>query len=149
MARRSRKKGKSTNLLLIGIMVCTAGGMGLMYSAFSYFSSVRRSEQVNSDFSISDYRRDGSRFATTGNVYRLRGKVESIETVGNARLVCISMKGQKNERLPLLVPQDAKLDVNLSRNKTYIFNVSCRTGVDGDGNQVKGVLIVNNVTSDK
>lgn len=97
------------------------------------------------DFSVADYRRDGSRFASSGNVYVFDGRVENIETIGNARVVSISIANNPDERLPLLVPSHANLRVNLTRGDRFIFETTCRTGRTDDGKQVKGVLIVKNV----
>lgn len=97
------------------------------------------------NFRISEYRQDGSRFASSGNVYVFDGRVENIETVGNERLVSISIPDNPDERLPLLVPGDVKLRVNLTRGDRFIFETTCRTGKTSDGKQVKGVLIVKNV----
>ena len=144
MARRSRKKKNKKTLLLVA---ATAAVTALLVLLMVFFRSNRAADQVSRDFSVEKYRRDGSRFASTGNNYRLEGTVENIETVNNARVVSISLKGQENERLPLLVPADSDIGVNLNRNKTYVFTVSCRTGVDEENKQVKGVLIVNAVTT--
>lgn len=102
-------------------------------------------EQQTADtrFSISDYRRDASRL--TGNRYRLEARVENIETLGNDRMVAVSIPGNKQERLPLLVKKGATGRVNLTRGDTFVFEVECRTGRSADGAEVKGVLVVNSV----
>ncbi len=107
--------------------------------------SAARGLEPTPNFRIAEYRQDGSRFASSGNVYVFDGRVENIETVGNARLVSISIPDNPDERLPLLVPGDVKLRVNLTRGDRFIFETTCRTGKMGDGKQVKGVLIVKNV----
>ena len=107
--------------------------------------SAARGLEPTPNFRIAEYRQDGSRFASSGNVYVFDGRVENIETVGNARLVSISIPDNPDERLPLLVPGDVKLRVNLTRGDRFIFETTCRTGKTGDGKQVKGVLIVKNV----
>ena len=104
-----------------------------------------RGLEPSPNFRISEYRQDGSRFASSGNVYVFDGRVENIETVGNERLVSISIPDNPDERLPLLVPGDVKLRVNLTRGDRFIFETTCRTGKTSDGKQVKGVLIVKNV----
>lgn len=107
--------------------------------------SAARGLEPTPNFRISEYRQDGSRFASSGNVYVFDGRVENIETVGNERLVSISIPDNPDERLPLLVPGDVKLRVNLTRGDRFIFETTCRTGKTSDGKQVKGVLIVKNV----
>ena len=97
------------------------------------------------NFRISDYRRDGSRFASAGNHYVFDGRVESIETIGNDRIISISLPDNPDERLPLLIPANVRLRANLTRGDRFIFETSCRTGKTEDGEQVKGVLIVKNV----
>lgn len=94
-------------------------------------------------FSIADYRRDASRL--TGNSYRLTARVENIETLGNDRLVAVSIPGNKQERLPLLVKAGTTGRVNLTRGDTFIFEVDCRTGRTAEGAEVKGVLVVTSV----
>ncbi len=99
---------------------------------------------VAQDFSIREYRHDGSRLAVPGNRYYLEGRIENIETLGNDRIVAISMMNNRNERLPLLVTKDTRLDVNLTRKDVFIFEVECRTGRDAGGNEIKGILVVKN-----
>ncbi len=106
----------------------------------------RESEPVAS-FRIADYRRDGSRFASAGNTYVFDGRVENIETIGNSRIVSISIQDNPDERLPLLVPGDVRLRANLTRGDHFIFETTCTTGKAQDGSQVKGVLIVRNAQS--
>lgn len=97
------------------------------------------------DFSIKAYRKDASRL--TGNRYRIVGRVENIETLGNDRLVAVSIDGTEQERLPLLVRQGVTGKVNLSRGDSFIFNVDCCTGQDAAGKEVKGILVVRKVES--
>lgn len=97
------------------------------------------------NFRISDYRRDGSRFASSGNSYVFEGTIESIETIGNDRVVCISIPNNPDERLPLFIPGNVRIRTNLTRGDRFLFEASCRTGMSSDGSQVKGVLIVKNV----
>lgn len=146
MARRSvrSKKKKKKDVVLVAV---TAACVLLLVFAMQAVKSAGVQSQPDTSFRIADYRSDGSRFASSGNRYLLEATVESIETSGNARIVCVSMKGQDKERLPLLVPNNKKLSINLTRNKTFLFDVSCRTGMDAQGRQVKGVLLVNDVTT--
>lgn len=102
------------------------------------------SMEPTADFRIADYRQDGSRFASSGNVYVFDGRVESIETIGNDRLICISIPHNPDERLPLLVPGGAT-KVNITRGDRFLFVASCRTGLSDEGEQVKGVLVVTRV----
>lgn len=142
-SRRGRKSGGNATSLLVGIGALVLIGIGV--ALFSGNSSENGKIGKPQDFNIAEYRQDGSRFASSGNRYVLEGKVENIETRGDDRVVAISMKGNPRERLPLLVPGSAKLSVNLTRGDTFIFELSCRTGRDADGNEVRGILVVNNV----
>ncbi|MBR5879371.1 MAG: hypothetical protein IKY91_07425 [Akkermansia sp.] len=145
--RRSRKtKGNAKALLamVIGAVVLLAG-VGFFYAS----PSGKRSSGTPQNFSIREYRNDGSRMAVPGNRYLLEGRVENIETIANNRLVSISLKNNRNERLPLLVPSDTKLNVNLTRKDNFLFEVECRTGRDAAGNEVKGILVVKNADSTK
>ena len=144
MARSSRRgRGKKTNVTPLII-----GGLGLLVvllAAMLFFKPSSRSNTAAKPFNIAQYRQDGSRFASTGNRYVLEGKVENIETHGDNRMVAISMANNRNERLPLLVPGANQLPINITRGDTFIFDVSCRTGRDAAGNEVKGILVVNDV----
>lgn len=146
MARRSGKSRKNNKKNLL-IVAATAACVLLMVFVMQVVESARVQAQPDTKFSIAEYRSDGSRFASSGNRYLLEATVESIETIGNARVVSVSLKGQSNERLPLVVLNDKNLSINLTRNKTFLFDVSCRTGTDAEGHQVKGVLLVNDVTT--
>lgn len=140
-SRRGRKRGGGAKPLLMGIGALVVAGIGIMVFKPDSAGSSRKPQP----FDISQYRQDGSRFASTGNRYVLEGKVENIETHRDDRVVAISMRDNPRERLPLLVPGSAKLRVNLTRGDTFIFELSCRTGQDADGNEVRGILVVNNV----
>lgn len=102
-------------------------------------------KQGGGSFPIEEYRRDGSRFASSGNRYFIEGRVENIEGVGNARVVSISVRNSRQERLPLLVRDDTTLPLNLTRGDTFVFEVECRTGKDAEGGDVKGILLVRDV----
>lgn len=144
-ARHSKKKGGAAALLLILGGVGVAALIALLGSGVLRKSSVRGLEPT-AHFRIADYRKDGSRFASAGNSYVFDGRVENIETIGNDRVVCISLADNPDERLPLLVPAQVNLrGVNLTRNDRFIFQVSCRTGTTPEGEQVRGVLVVNKV----
>ncbi len=105
-------------------------------------------QKVNQDsrFSIADYRQDASRL--TGNTYQLSARVENIETLGNDRLVAVSLPSNKQERLPLLVRSGVSGRVNLTRGDTFTFHVVCRNGQDDEGREVKGVMIVEKVEAE-
>ena len=60
-------------------------------------------------------------------------------------MVAVSIRGNRNELLPLLLLGTPPSGVNITRGDKFIFDVSCRTGRDSAGNEVKGVLIVNDV----
>lgn len=144
MARSSRRgRGKKKNMTPLII-----GGLCLLVTLLAgmlFFKPSARSGNEAKPFNIAQYRQDGSRFASTGNRYVLEGKVENIETHGNNRMVAISMKNNRHERLPLLVLGSIPLQINITRGDTFIFDVSCRTGRDSAGNEVKGILVVNDV----
>ncbi len=141
----SRKKGKQ-NLVPVFIGVSIIAVLALiMGSGVLKKGSAARGLEPTPNFRVAEYRQDGSRFASSGNVYVFDGRVENIETIGNARLVSISIPENPDERLPLLVQGDTKLRVNLTRGDRFIFETTCRTGKTSEGQQVKGVLIVRNV----
>lgn len=148
MARRRSRKDKNSKAALLPLILGSAvlvGGIG--YALFA--SSDIRTLGTPQDFSIAEYRNDGSRMAVPGNQYVLEGRVENIETIAENRIVSISLKNNPKERLPLFVPKEKKLNVNLSRKDTFLFQVECRTGRDASGNEVKGILVVKNADSTK
>ncbi len=144
MARRkARKGGKGKGKggmmpLLIG------GAVAAAIAAMFLLKPTAGPQQAKiSSFSIPEYRaKGGSTFI--GNHYTLEGKVENIISRGNDRLVSISLKGDSRERLPLLVKGSSA--VNLSRGDSFIFEVDCTTGQDAEGQPVKGILVVKNVS---
>lgn len=148
MARRRSRKTKGSAKILLPMVI---GGMVLLAGVGFFFASpsVKRSSGKPQEFSIREYRNDGSRMAVPGNRYFLEGRVENIETIGNSRIVAVSLKNNRNERLPLLVRKDTVLKVNLTRKDSFLFEVECRTGRDASGNEVKGILIVKNADSTK
>ena len=101
---------------------------------------------AESRFSVADYRMDASRL--TGNSYRLKGRVENIETLGNDRLVAVSLPNNSQERLPLLVRSGVTGRVNLTRGDSFVFDVVCRNGQDEQGLDVKGIMIVESVSAE-
>lgn len=145
MARSSRrgrgKKKNSTPLIMGGLLLLVVILAGMLF-----FKPSAKSNEPK-PFSIAQYRQDGSRFASTGNRYIFEAKVESIESHGDNRMVAVSMRNNRNERLPLLVLGSTSLQMNITRGDTFIFDVSCRTGKDAAGNEVKGILVVNDVTT--
>ncbi len=131
---------KTTPLIMGGLCVLLVLLVGMLF-----FKPSSRSGTEPQKFSIAQYRQDGSRFASTGNRYILEGRVESIESHGDTRIVAVSMSNNRNERLPILVPGDVKLQTNITRGDSFIFDVSCRTGRNAEGQEVKGILVVNDV----
>ncbi len=144
MARRKsrkggRNKGNSTSMLIMAGVAVVA----VIIAFFALRSSGDGAEARVSDFRIGEYReKGGSTFI--GNHYTLEGKVENIVSLGNSRLVSVSMKGNRNERLPLLVPGDVR--ANLSRGDSFLFDVECSNGKDAEGLPVKGIFLVKKVT---
>lgn len=147
MARRSKRKSRRGNsntpmLLIVAavvVLVVVAGALALK-------PSQREQSQAHGQgqsFSVEDYRRDASRF--TGNVYRIEGRVEHIETQGNDRIVAVAVPGNRQERLPLLVRSGVAGRVNLTRGDSFLFEVECCTGHTDDQREVKGVLVVRHV----
>ncbi len=124
--------------------------LGAIIYIFSLFSGGGTSSLASKakPFKTADYRRDGSRFASTGNTYVIEGRVEHIETRHDDRLIIISSSGNQDERLPLLLPSENKIDVNITRGDSFYFEVECKTGRSEDGSQVKGILIVTNAAID-
>jgi len=139
-SRRGRKKKSNNTPLIIGGLVVLVIVLGAMLVGKPQVRS-----QNPSFFDVAKYRMDGSRFASTGNRYKIEGTVESIETHGDNRMVAVSVRGNERELLPLLVLGSTPLEVNLTRGDVFVFDVSCRTGRDESGQEVKGILVVNDV----
>ncbi len=144
MARRKSRKGRKNKgnsipmLIMAGVAV-----VAVLVAFFALRSSGGDAEARVTDFRIGEYReKGGSTFI--GNHYTLAGKVENIVSVGNSRLVSVSLKDNRNERLPLLVPGDVR--ANLSRGDSFLFDVECRNGKDAEGLPVKGVFLVTKVS---
>ena len=142
--RRSSKNKKSQLPLVLG------GGGGVLPLAVVAAVLMKPSETPtdaeDSRFSVADYRQDASRL--TGNTYRLNGRVENIESLGNDRMVAISLPGNAQERLPLLVRSGVTGRVNLTRGDNFIFHVVCRNGKDEQGHDVKGIMVVEKVETE-
>lgn len=142
--RRSSKNKKSQLPMILG------GVGGVLLLAIGAAVAMKPSDSANtaaeSRFSVADYRMDASRL--TGNTYRLKGRVENIETLGNDRLVAVSLPNNKLERLPLLVRSGVTGRVNLTRGDSFVFDVVCRNGQDEQGLDVKGIMIVESVSAE-
>ncbi len=143
--RRSSKNKKSQLPLILG----GGGGVLLLALAAAMVMKPAAEHQESSPdtrFSVADYRLDASRL--TGNTYRLKARVENIETLGNDRLVAVSLPGNKQERLPLLVRSGVSGRVNLTRGDSFVFYVVCSNGKDEQGLDVKGVMVVEKVETE-
>ena len=146
MARKRRSsKNKKSQLPMI------LGGVGVVLllaigAAVAMKPSDSAASAAESRFCVADYRMDASRL--TGNTYRLKGRVENIETLGNDRLVAVSLPNNKQERLPLLVRSGVTGRVNLTRGDSFVFDVVCRNGQDEQGLDVKGIMIVESVSAE-
>lgn len=142
--RRSSRNKKSQLPLILG------GGGGVLLlavvAALVMKPSESREDSPDSRFSVADYRQDASRL--TGNSYRLKARVENIESIGNDRLLAVSLPGNPQERLPLLVRSGSAGRVNLTRGDTFLFHVVCRNGKDEQGLDVKGVMVVEKVETE-
>ena len=142
MARRKKKKGSGSSRTPLAI--CIGAAAALVVGALALSGGHKRGTAAASqNFRISDYRTDASRF--TNNRYSIEGRVENIETLGNDRLIAISIPGNKQERLPLLVRSGVAQGVNLTRGDTFRFDVECCTGHDDEQKEIKGVLVVRRV----
>ena len=139
--RRSSKDKKSQMPMILG----GAGGVAVLVVAAAMVMkpSETPASAQESRFSISDYRQDASRL--TGNTYRLEARIENIESIGNDRLVAVSLPNNVQERLPLVVPNGVTGRVNLTRGDTFVFYVKCRNGKDEQGLDVKGIMLVEKV----
>ncbi len=145
MARRRARKGSKSKGSKNGQLPWIVGGaVAVAIAAMLIFRpSGGGTPQAVSDFRIAEYReKGGSTFI--GNHYTLEGKVENIISLGNDRLVSVSLPGNSRERLPLLVRGSSA--VNLSRGDTFLFEVDCVSGQNAEGQPVKGVLVVKNVS---
>ena len=142
--RRSSKNKKSQLPMILG------GVGGVLLLAIGAAVAMKPSDSAEtaaeSRFSVADYRMDASRL--TGNTYRLKARVENIETLGNDRLVAVSLPNNQQERLPLLVRSGVTGRVNLPRGDTFVFDVVCRNGQDEQGLDVKGIMIVESVSAE-
>ncbi len=142
MARRKskgNKKGVNPTAVIIGAVAAVL--LGIL--AFAGGGSKRVADNNSRNFSIADYRTDASRY--TNNRYSIEGRVENIETLGNDRLIAISIPGNNQERLPLLVRSGVAQGVNLTRGDSFLFEVECCTGHDDNQKEIKGVLVVRRV----
>ncbi len=144
MARRRARKGSKSKGTQGQMPWIIGGAVAIAIAAMLIFKpSGGGKPQAVSDFSIAEYReKGGSTFI--GNRYTLEGKVENIISRGNDRLVSVSLAGNSRERLPLLVKGGSA--VNLSRGDSFLFEVHCVSGQDAEGQPVKGVLVVKNVS---
>ena len=142
--RRSSKNKKSQLPLVLG-----GGGAVLLLTivAALVMKPAKDGDVAHGTrFNVADYRYDASRL--TGNSYRLKARVEHIETLGNDRVVAVSLPDNPQERLPLLVRSGVCGRVNLTRGDTFEFQVVCRNGRDADGGEVKGVMVVEKVEAE-
>ena len=123
----------------------SVGGVGALVVAAAMIMKPSETQESahESRFSIADYRQDASRL--TGNSYRLEARIENIESIGNERLVAVSLPNNAQERLPLVVPNGVTNRVNLTRGDSFVFYVKCRNGKDEQGLDVKGIMLVEKV----
>ncbi len=150
MARRRSRKSSKGGKVSRGrgrksLLPFVIGGAFLAaIAAFVVFkpSSGPAPEKVSA-FRINEYREKGGS-TCIGNRYTLEGKVENIVSMGNDRLVSVSLRDNVRERLPLLVKDGSA--VNLSRGDSFLFEVECITGKDAGGQPVKGIMVVKNVS---
>ncbi|MFI3244846.1 MAG: hypothetical protein R3Y56_11400 [Akkermansia sp.] len=146
-ARKGGKKGGGEKFYLIAAIVVGVLIAGVLFKSFFGSPTGKSDMTPTEDFSVASYRQDGSRFAAVGNRYVLKATVESVITHGSDRLVVVSLAGNKGERLPLFLPASNQGRVNITRGDQFLFEVSCKTGRTDEGDQVKGVLVIQNVES--
>lgn len=127
---------------IVGASIIVVLGLG-MHVALNASSDGGPGKAADTGFDIAGYRTDASRL--TGNNYSIAARVENIDTIGNDRMVAVSVANNKQERLPLLVPANLNSRVNLTRGDTFVFDVVCRTGHDENNREVKGVLVVRKI----
>lgn len=128
---------------IVGAGVAIVLGLGLHVALNASSDGPSGKAKGEASFDVAGYRTDASRL--TGNRYRIIGRVENIDTLGNDRMVAVSVADNKQERLPLLVPAGLDSRVNLTRGDTFIFDVECLTGRDERNQEVKGILVVRKV----
>lgn len=147
MARRTRKSGRNgSNQMvpyLVGGGIIAVLGLGMHVALNAGSEGGAGKSGADAGFDIAGYRTDASRL--TGNRYRITARVENIDTLGNDRMVAVSVAGNKQERLPLMVPASLNSRVNLTRGDTFVFDIECRTGHDESNKEVKGILVVRNI----
>lgn len=147
MARRSRKGGRKGSdqkiPYLVGGCIVALLGLGMHVALHADSDGGSGTAGADTSFDIPGYRTDASRL--TGNRYRITARVENIDTLGNDRMVAVSVAGNKQERLPLMVPASLSSRVNLTRGDTFVFDVECRTGHDESNKEVKGILVVRKI----
>lgn len=129
-------------------LVLGGGGVILLalVAAVLMKPSENQDDSQDTRFNVAEYRQDASRL--TGNTYRLKGRVENIETLGNDRIVAISLAGNAQERLPLLVHSGVTGRINLTRGDYFVFHVVCLNGKDEQGHDVKGIMVVEKVETE-
>lgn len=146
-SRKGGKKGGGDKFYLILAVVVGVLIAGVLFKSFFGSPTGKSNMTPTEDFSIASYRQDGSRFASVGNRYVLKATVERVITHGSDRLVIVSMSGNKNDLLPLFMPAANQGRDNITRGDQFLFEVSCKTGRTEEGDQVKGILVIQNVES--
>lgn len=90
------------------------------------------------------YAEDASRLV--GNRYRLEGRVDSIVTEGDVRIIELALDEEGGGSLPLVLTKETKSDMNVTRGDSFAFDVVCKSGRTKEGGLVKGVLVVEKVS---
>ncbi|MBQ3240523.1 MAG: hypothetical protein IJB00_04985 [Akkermansia sp.] len=147
MARRSKRRRRRGNSNLPMLLGGIGGVLLVVIVAALALKPAREGGDASRQetFSVADYRRNAS--LLIGNVYHIEGRVEHIESQGNDRIVAVSVPGNEQERLPLLVRSGTAGKVNLTRGDSFIFEVKCCSGHTDNQREVKGVLLVRGVES--
>lgn len=155
-SRKPRKISSKSSRVSPHTVRLIAGGCVLLLAVAAVAELLSPNEDSSPlhpvSFDVDGYRQGGSRFATPGNTYVLKARVESIDSRGNDRVLAVSLPAQQEEktnRLPLVLKDGSSGGVNVTRGDTFLFEVTCRNGRDETGRPVKGIFIVNRVQPSK
>lgn len=135
----ARKSSSQLSLAKIGItllVIAVVGGIFIMLTS----SGEKRAVSGQNNFPIEEYMLFGS--SLRDNEYVLYGKVENRLTDAGGDLITLVIKrdGHGEDRLPVIVPRDART-VNVEREQSYRFVVK----VENKGDS-KGLIVAKEIT---
>lgn len=135
----ARKSSSQLSLAKIGVtllVIAVVGGIFIMLTS----SGEKRTVSGQNNFPIEEYMLFGS--SLRDNEYVLYGKVENRLTDAGGDLITLVIKrdGYGEERLPVIVPRDART-VNVEREQNYRFVVK----VENKGDS-KGLIVAKEIT---